>query len=88
MQVSKSAPSGEFLPTGSFMVRGAKNFLPPHPLVMGFALLFKLVSQSSWYTSKCDLLYGVHPLEGRAIELGFMQAFRTPPAEACSMVLY
>ena len=47
MQVSKSAPSGEYLPTGSFMVRGTKNFLPPHPLVMGFALLFKLVSQSS-----------------------------------------
>ncbi|KAK9837244.1 hypothetical protein WJX81_001363 [Elliptochloris bilobata] len=41
-QVSKSAPSGEYLPTGSFMVRGAKQFLPPHPLVMGFALLFKL----------------------------------------------
>ena len=47
MQVSKSAPSGEYLPTGSFMVRGTKNFLPPHPLVMGFALLFKLVSRSS-----------------------------------------
>ncbi len=42
-QVSKSAPSGEYLPTGSFMVRGAKNFLPPHPLIMGYALLFRLV---------------------------------------------
>lgn len=25
------------------MIRGKKNFLPPHPLVMGFAFLFKLV---------------------------------------------
>ncbi|CAK0786952.1 hypothetical protein CVIRNUC_010166 [Coccomyxa viridis] len=41
-QVSKTAPSGEYLPTGSFMVRGKKNFLPPHPLVMGLSFLFKL----------------------------------------------
>lgn len=27
-QVSKTAPSGEYLPTGSFMIRGKKNFLP------------------------------------------------------------
>jgi len=31
--VSKTAPTGEYLPTGSFMIRGRKNFLPPHPLV-------------------------------------------------------
>ncbi len=43
LQVSKSAPSGEYLPTGSFMVRGHKNFLPPTQLVMGFAILFKMV---------------------------------------------
>jgi len=42
-QVSKTAPSGEYLPTGSFMIRGRKNFLPPHPLVMGLSFLFKLV---------------------------------------------
>ncbi|EIE22903.1 hypothetical protein COCSUDRAFT_16391 [Coccomyxa subellipsoidea C-169] len=41
-QVSKSAPSGEYLPTGSFMIRGRKNFLPPHPLIMGLTFLFKL----------------------------------------------
>jgi hypothetical protein len=45
-QVSKTAPSGEYLPTGSFMIRGKKNFLPPHPLVMGLSFLFKLVSPS------------------------------------------
>ncbi|BDA50353.1 probable nuclear export mediator factor Nemf [Coccomyxa sp. Obi] len=41
-QVSKTAPSGEYLPTGSFMIRGRKNFLPPHPLIMGLTFLFKL----------------------------------------------
>ncbi|CBN79324.1 conserved unknown protein [Ectocarpus siliculosus] len=41
-QVSKTAPTGEYLVTGSFMVRGRKHFLPPRALEMGFALLFKL----------------------------------------------
>ena len=41
-QVSKTAPSGEYLTTGSFMIRGKKNYLPPSPLVVGFAFLFKL----------------------------------------------
>jgi hypothetical protein len=39
-QVSKSAPTGEYLPTGSFMVRGRKHWLPPLPLQAGFALVF------------------------------------------------
>jgi len=41
-QVSKTAPSGEYLTTGSFMIRGKKNFLTPLPLVLGFGLLFRL----------------------------------------------
>ncbi|KAG2383362.1 hypothetical protein C9374_004699 [Naegleria lovaniensis] len=41
-QVSKTAPSGEYLTLGSFMIRGKKNFLPPSPLVMGFAVMFKV----------------------------------------------
>ncbi|KAH7291813.1 hypothetical protein KP509_29G036400 [Ceratopteris richardii] len=41
-QVSKTAPTGEYLTVGSFMIRGKKNFLPPHPLVMGFGVLFRL----------------------------------------------
>ncbi|GLI62598.1 hypothetical protein VaNZ11_005137 [Volvox africanus] len=45
-QVSKTAPTGEYLTTGSFMIRGKKNFLPPQPLVMGFAFLFKLDDSS------------------------------------------
>jgi len=41
-QVSKTAPSGEYLSTGSFMIRGKKNYLPPSQLVLGFGFLFKL----------------------------------------------
>lgn len=46
-QVSKTAPSGEFLTVGSFMVRGKKNFLPPAPLEMGLAVLFRLGNDAS-----------------------------------------
>ena len=41
-QVSKTAPTGEYLTTGSFMIRGRKNMLPPVKLELGFALLFKV----------------------------------------------
>lgn len=46
-QVSKSAPTGQFLPTGSFMVRGEKNFLPPAQLILGFALMFRLSEEGT-----------------------------------------
>lgn len=45
-QVSKTAPTGEYLTAGSFMIRGKKNFLPPHSLVMGFGILFRLDESS------------------------------------------
>ncbi|KFH46178.1 hypothetical protein ACRE_029800 [Hapsidospora chrysogenum ATCC 11550] len=45
-QVSKSAPSGEFLSTGSFMVRGTKNFLPPAQLLMGLGFMFRISEES------------------------------------------
>lgn len=45
-QVSKTAPTGEYLTVGSFMIRGKKNFLPPHPLIMGFGMLFRLEESS------------------------------------------
>lgn len=45
LQVSKTAPTGEYLTVGSFMVRGKKNFLPPNRLEMGLTFLFKLVSR-------------------------------------------
>lgn len=41
-QVSKTAPSGEYLTTGSFMIYGRKNFLPPMNLEMGFGIMFRL----------------------------------------------
>eukprot|EP00163_Fabomonas_tropica_P016567 TRINITY_DN2966_c0_g1_i2.p1 TRINITY_DN2966_c0_g1~~TRINITY_DN2966_c0_g1_i2.p1 ORF type:complete len:941 (+),score=212.33 TRINITY_DN2966_c0_g1_i2:245-3067(+) len=41
-QVSKTAPTGEYLTTGSFMIRGRKNFLPPVQLVMGYSFLFRI----------------------------------------------
>ena len=64
LQVSKTAPTGEYLTVGSFMIRGKKNFLPPNPLVMGFAFLFKLVSQSPHHCQYAcaqmlrDMLFG------------------------------
>lgn len=45
-QVSKSAPTGEYLPAGSFMVRGNKNILTPQPLVMGFGFMFKISEET------------------------------------------
>ncbi|KAI0119479.1 hypothetical protein F4814DRAFT_412092 [Daldinia grandis] len=45
-QVSKSAPTGEFLSTGSFMVRGKKNFLPPAQLILGLGLMFRISEES------------------------------------------
>ncbi|KAG8126705.1 putative Colon cancer antigen 1 protein [Naja naja] len=45
LRVSKTAPTGEYLTTGSFMIRGKKNFLPPSYLMMGFSFLFKAIIQ-------------------------------------------
>lgn len=45
-QVSKSAPTGEFLPTGSFMIRGKRNFIYPNRMEMGMTLLFKVDNES------------------------------------------
>ncbi|KAG9336404.1 hypothetical protein JZ751_002751 [Albula glossodonta] len=47
-QVSKTAPTGEYLTTGSFMIRGKKNFMPPSYLMMGFGFLFKVDEQFVW----------------------------------------
>ncbi|XP_078090271.1 ribosome quality control complex subunit NEMF [Mustelus asterias] len=47
-QVSKTAPTGEYLTTGSFMIRGKKNYLPPSYLMMGFGFLFKVDEQFLW----------------------------------------
>ena len=51
-QVSKTAPTGEYLTVGSFMVRGKKNFLPPSPLEMGIGVLFRLGDDESMLRHK------------------------------------
>ncbi|KAL8805995.1 MAG: hypothetical protein Q9182_001652 [Xanthomendoza sp. 2 TL-2023] len=45
-QVSKSAPTGDYLPMGSFSIQGEKTFLPPAQLLLGFGVLFR-VSEAS-----------------------------------------
>lgn len=45
-QVSKTAPTGEYLTTGGFTVKGKKNFLPPAQLLLGFAVAFQITDAS------------------------------------------
>lgn len=45
-QVSKTAPTGEYLTTGGFIIRGQKNFLPPSQLLLGFGCYW-LISEGS-----------------------------------------
>ncbi|CEM39049.1 unnamed protein product [Vitrella brassicaformis CCMP3155] len=45
-QVSKTAPTGEYLTQGAFMIRGKKNYLPPMKLEMGLTVLFQLADDS------------------------------------------
>ncbi|KAL3102029.1 hypothetical protein niasHS_003438 [Heterodera schachtii] len=46
-QVSRTAPTGEYIPAGAFMIRGKRNFLPPCQLQLGFGLMFKLDDESA-----------------------------------------
>jgi len=45
-QVSKTPQSGEYLVTGSFMIRGKKNYVHPQRLELGVTVLFKLDDDS------------------------------------------
>lgn len=45
-QVSKTAPTGEYLTTGGFVIRGKKQFLPPAQLLLGFAIMFRISEES------------------------------------------
>lgn len=45
-QVSKTAPAGEYLTVGAFIIRGKKNYLPLSNLVLGFGFLFRLDEES------------------------------------------
>ncbi|KEF54495.1 uncharacterized protein A1O9_09662 [Exophiala aquamarina CBS 119918] len=55
-QVSKTAPTGEYLTTGGFVIRGHKNLLPPTQLLLGFGVLW-LISEES------RVNHGKHRLE-------------------------
>jgi len=45
-QVSKTAPTGEYLTVGGFVIRGKKNFLPPAQLLLGFGVMFQISEES------------------------------------------
>lgn len=45
-QVSKTAPTGMFIGTGSFMIRGKRNFITPSKLELGYTLMFCLNEES------------------------------------------
>src|ERR1700722_28527 len=51
-QVSKTAPTGEYLTTGGFVIRGKKNFLPPSQLLLGFAVMFQISDDSKVHHNK------------------------------------
>lgn len=58
-QVTKTAPTGEYLTTGSFMIRGKKNFLPPSHLVLGLSFLFRLEDSSiERHLGERKIIYG------------------------------
>ncbi|KAH0537870.1 hypothetical protein FGG08_005422 [Glutinoglossum americanum] len=57
-QVSKTAPTGEYLTTGGFVIRGEKNFLPPAQLLLGFAVMFRISEESKAHHMK-------HRLDGQ-----------------------
>ncbi|KAK8153446.1 hypothetical protein BKA80DRAFT_313882 [Phyllosticta citrichinensis] len=45
-QVSKTAPTGEYLTADGFTIQGKKNFLPPAQLLLGFAVMFQISEES------------------------------------------
>ncbi|KAG9241850.1 putative nuclear export mediator factor Nemf [Calycina marina] len=45
-QVSKQTSTGDFLPVGSFVIRGKKNFLPSAQLILGFGAMFQISEES------------------------------------------
>lgn len=45
-QVSRTAPTGEYLTTGPFTIRGQKNYLPPAQLLLGFGVMFQVSEES------------------------------------------
>ena len=45
-RVSKTTPTGDILPDGSFVIQGEKNYLRPTQLLLGFGIMFKVSEES------------------------------------------
>ena len=45
-QITKTAPSGEYLSVGIFHAKGNKNFLPPAQLTLGYGVLWRIDEES------------------------------------------
>ena len=45
-QVSKTPPTGMFISTGSFIIRGKRTFIQPRSLQLGLTLMFALNEES------------------------------------------
>jgi len=45
-QVSKTPPTGMYIATGSFIIRGKRNFVQPRSLTLGLTLMFALSEES------------------------------------------
>lgn len=65
-QVSKTAPTGEYLTTGGFVIRGQKNFLPPSQLLLGFAVHWLISEESRVNHGKHRLARTESMLDGEA----------------------
>ena len=63
-QVSKTAPTGEYLTTGSMMVRGKKNYLSYPILELGVSIVFKTENEN---TFKTHLKFGEKVIESKAM---------------------
>ncbi|KAL9113929.1 MAG: hypothetical protein Q9227_002063 [Pyrenula ochraceoflavens] len=70
-QVSKTAPTGEYLTTGGFMIRGKKNFLPPSQLLLGLGVMFQISEDSAKNHTRHKIQYSesISGEEQRALEL-------------------
>lgn len=68
-EVSKLAPTGEILPTGSFAIRAKKNYLPPTVLIMGYGILWQLDEKSSERRKARRLEMEVVETQGKVSEL-------------------
>lgn len=68
--VSKIAPTGEYLPAGSFNIKAKKNFLPPAQLLLGFGVLFQISEESKarHFKNRLGETITTAPADGSSVE--------------------